>query len=367
MKAIALMLTLVLAMLAAPLAAKAQPAGKVSRVGILGQTASDPLEARLWQIFRLALRERGWIEGENLRIESRWAEGDVARIPALAAELVRLKVDLIVTRGSILVEGAKKATASIPIVFTMHADPIASGHVASLARPGGHITGLAMQLTELYAKGLEFLRAAVPEATRIAVLWNPAAPSHPPGLTALEEAAWRLQVQLQPVVARSGAELEDAFAAMARARAQAVVVFGFGPYQAMAASQRLAELALRYRLPTVFTLRDHVEAGGLMSYNPPLDDLMRRGAIYVDKILRGAKPADLPVEQAMKFELVINLNTAQALGLTIPPTSSSRRMRSSAEARRLAPPGRDGFCGLTRPNPWRRFVDTPRVGSNKGT
>jgi putative tryptophan/tyrosine transport system substrate-binding protein len=230
-------------------------------------------------------------------------------------------VDLIVTRGSIFVEGAKKATSSIPIVFTMHADPLRTGHVASLARPGGHITGLAMQLTEVYTKGLEFLRAAVPEATRIAVLWNPAVPSHPRGLLALEEAARALQVQLQPIEARSGAELEEAFAAMARAQAQAVLVFGYGPY--IAARQRLAELALRYRLPTVFGgsgVRDHVEAGGLMSYSPNLDDLMRRAAIYVDKILRGAQPAELPIEQAMQFALVINLKTAQALGLTIPPT-----------------------------------------------
>jgi putative ABC transport system substrate-binding protein len=317
------LVTLTLSLLVAPLVAEAQQAGKVYRVGILGQTASDPSEARLWQAFRLALRERGWREGENLRIEARWAEGDAARlpglIPALAAELVRLQVDVIVTRGSIFVEGAKQATSSIPIVFTMHADPLETGHVASLARPGGHITGLSSLQTDLAPKWLEFLRAAVPEATRIAVLWTPEAPSHSPTLTVLEEAARTLQVQLQPVEARSGAALEDAFAAMARAHAQAVVVLGFGPY--IAARQHVAELALRYRLPAMFGGggRGHVEAGGLMSYNPDLEDLVRRGAIYVDKILRGAKPADLPVEQAMKFEFVINLKTAQALGLTIPP------------------------------------------------
>jgi putative ABC transport system substrate-binding protein len=181
-------------------------------------------------------------------------------------------VDLIVTRGSIFVEGAKQATASLPIIFTQHADPVETDHVTSLARPGGHITGLTMQLTEIYVKGLEFLRAAVPEATRIAVLWNPAAPSHTPGLTAREEAARTLQVQIQPVVARSGAELEEAFTAMAGAHAQAVVVFGFGPY--VAARQRLVELAMRYRLP---------------------------------------------MEQPMKFEFVINLKMAQTLGLTLPP------------------------------------------------
>jgi putative ABC transport system substrate-binding protein len=312
--------TLALAFLMALLAAAAPQAGKVSRVGILGQTAADPSEARLWQIFRLALRERGWREGENLRIEARWVGDNVAQIPTLAAELVRLQVDLIVTRGSIYTEGAKKATASLPIIFTQHADPVATGHVASLARPGGHLTGLSVLMTELNVKGLEFLCAAVPEATRIAVLWSSEAPSHTPGLTALEEAARTLQVQLQPVEARSGAELEDAFAAMARMHAQAVLVLGFGPY--VAARQRLAALALRYRLPTMFGgggVRDHVEAGGLMSYSPNLDDLFRRAAIYVDKILRGAKPAELPVEQAMQFDLVINLKTAQALGLTISP------------------------------------------------
>jgi putative ABC transport system substrate-binding protein len=309
--------TLALALLLAPLAAAVPQAGKVSRIGILGQTAADPWEARLWQVFRLALRESGWREGENLRIESRWAEDNVARLPELAAELVRLQVDVIVTRGSTYVQAAKQATASIPIVFTQHADPVGTGHVASLARPGGHITGLAMQLTDLYVKGLEFLHAAVPEAMQIAVLWNPAAPSHTPGLTALEEAARVLQVQLRPIVARSGAELEEAFAAMARAHAQAVVVFGFGPY--IAARHHLVELAMRYRLPTVFPQRDYVEAGGLMSYSTNLEDLVRRGAIYVDKILRGAQPAELPVEQPTKFELVINLKTAEALGITIPP------------------------------------------------
>src|SRR5262245_28946004 len=305
-----------LGLLVAPLVAEAQQAGNLRRIGILGEKASDPSEGRLWQVFRIALRERGWIEGENLLIESRWAEGNAARLPALAAELVRLKVDLIVTRGSTYVQGAQQATSSLPIVFLMHADPVGTGHVASLTRPGGHTTGLANLQSDLAPKRLELLRAAVPEATRIAVLWNPGTPSHTTALKALEEAARTLQVQLQPVVAPSGAELEDAFAAMARAHAQAVLVLSFGPY--IAARQSLAELALRYRLPTTFGEREHVEAGGLMSYSPYLDDLLRRGAMYVDKILRGAKPADLPVEQPTKFELIINMKTAKALGLTIP-------------------------------------------------
>ena len=303
-------------LLVAPLAAEAQQGGKVYRIGILGEKASDPSEARLWQAFRLELGRRGWIEGKNIVIESRWAEGNSARLPELAADLVRLRVDLIVTRGSIFVQAAKAATSSIPIVFTSHADPVSTGHVASLARPGGNITGLAILMTDLNVKGLEMLISVVPKAKRIAVLGSPDAPSHAPSLKALEEAARPFQLQLQTVVARTGADLESAFSAMARAHGQAVLVLGFGPY--IAERQRIAELAIRYRLPTFFTWRDHVEAGGLMSYGPDFIDLARRGAIYVDKILRGAKPADLPVEQPTKFELVINLKTAKALGLTIP-------------------------------------------------
>jgi len=308
--------------LAPPLAAEAQPAGRVYRVGILGEAASDPSEARLWQAFRSGMRERGWIEGQNILIESRWAEGNSARLPQLAADLVRLKVDLIVTRGSIYTQGARTATSSIPIVFTMHADPEKTGHVASLARPGGNITGLSIQMTDLNVKGLEILISAVPKAKRIAVLGSPDMPSYAPSVKALQEAARSFQLQLWTVVARTGADLENAFSAIAREHAQVVVVLGFGPY--MAARQRIAELALRYRLPTFFSWRDHVEAGGLMSYGPDLADLLRRAAIYVDKILRGAKPADLPVEQPTKFELVINLKTAKALGLTIPPSVLGR-------------------------------------------
>ncbi len=237
--------------LAPPLAAEAQPAGRVYRVGILGEAASDPSEARLWQAFRSGMRERGWIEGQNILIESRWAEGNSARLPQLAADLVRLKVDLIVTRGSIYTQGARTATSSIPIVFTMHADPEKTGHVASLARPGGNITGLSIQMTDLNVKGLEILISAVPKAKRIAVLGSPDMPSYAPSVKALQEAARSFQLQLWTVVARTGADLENAFSAIAREHAQAVVVLGFGPY--MAARQRIAELALRYRLPTFFS------------------------------------------------------------------------------------------------------------------
>jgi putative tryptophan/tyrosine transport system substrate-binding protein len=299
-----------------PLAGETQQAERMYRVGILGEKSSDPSEARLWQVFRSSLRERGWIDGTNVVIESRWAGGNPARIRELAAELGRLKVDVIVTRGSIYTEGARVATSSIPIVFTIHADPERTGHVASLARPGGNITGLSILMTDLNVKGLEFLNSTVPGARRIAVLGSPDMPSWAPSLKALEEPARRLQLQLRTVVARTGSDLETTFPAMARDQAQAVLVLGFGPY--MAARQRIAELAVKHRLPTFFPWREHVEAGGLMSYGPDISDLYRRAAIYVEKILKGAKPADLPVEQPTRFELVINLKTAKALGLTIP-------------------------------------------------
>jgi putative ABC transport system substrate-binding protein len=231
-------------------------------------------------------------------------------------------VDLIVARASTFVQPAKAATSSIPIVFLIHADPVGTGHVASLARPGGNITGLAVLMTDLAPKGLELLISGVPVAKRIAVLWSPHAPSHAPALKAVEEAARTLRVQLQPVGVRTAAELEGAFAAMARARAQAVLVLAAPIF--FAERQRVAELAIKHRLPTMSTLKEVTEAGGLMSYAPNFEDLFRRGAIYVDKILKGSKPADLPVEQAAKFELVINLKTAKALGLTIPPSLLAR-------------------------------------------
>ncbi len=305
-----------LLMLTMPLAVGAQPAGKVYRVGLLGNKASDPAEAHLWQALRLGLRERGWVEGGNMLIEYRWAEGSFARLPELAADLVRLKVDLIVARSSIWVQAAKEATTSIPIVFVVHADPVGLGHVASLAKPGGNITGLSEVGQDTEAKRLELLKTTDPRIRRVAVLWHPDTPAHPPRVKAVEEAGRTLQLQLQVVGARTGAELEGAFSSMVRERAQAVLVLASA--FVLAERQRIAELAMRHRLPTMFLQREPVEAGGLMSYGPDQADLYRRGAIYVDKILKGARPADLPVEQATKFELVINLKTAKAIGLTIP-------------------------------------------------
>ena len=307
-----------LLMLTVPLAVGAQPAGKVYRVGLLGNKASDPAEAHLWQALRLGLRERGWVEGGNMLIEYRWAEGNFARLPELAADLVRLKVDLILARSSIWVQAAKEATTSIPIVFVVHADPVGLGHVASLAKPGGNITGLSEVGQDTEAKRLELLKTTDPRIRRVAVLWHPDTPAHPPRVKAVEEAGRTLRLQLQVVGARTGAELEGAFSSMVRERAQAVLVLASA--FVLAERQRMAELAMRHRLPTMFLQREPVEAGGLMSYGPDQADLYRRGAIYVDKILKGARPADLPVEQATKFELVINRKTAQTLGLTIPPT-----------------------------------------------
>jgi putative tryptophan/tyrosine transport system substrate-binding protein len=267
-------------MLAAPLAAGAQQAGKVYRVGILTNKASDPAEARLWQAFRSGLRERGWTEGGNMLIEYRWAEGNFARLPELAADLVRLKVDLIVARASIWVQAAKEATTSIPIVFVVHADPVGLGHVASLAKRGGNITGLSEVGQDTEAKRLELLKTADPRIKSVAVLWHPDTPSHPPRVKAAEEAGRPLRLQLQIIGARTGAELEGAFSSMVRERAQAVLVLSSA--FVVAERQRMAELAMRHRLPTMFLQREPVEAGGLMSYGPDHADLYRRGAIYVD-------------------------------------------------------------------------------------
>jgi putative ABC transport system substrate-binding protein len=314
--------TLTGSLLAAPLAAEAQQAGRVYRIGVLMNKASDPAESRQWQGLWLGLRERGWIEGENILIELREAEGNSSRVPELAADLVRRKMDLIVTRGSLFTGAVKATTSSIPIVFIAHADPVGTGHVASLARPGGNITGLAILQTEIGAKGLEILRSVGPTVTRVAVLWHPGTPSAAPGLKALEEPARRLRLDLQPVGARGPAELEGAFAAMSRARAQGVLVLATPIF--FGERQRLGELAIAHRLPTMFQIRDYAEAGGLMSYGADLADLYRRAAIPVDKILKGAKPGDIPIEQPTKFELIINLRTAKALGLTIPPSLLQR-------------------------------------------
>jgi putative ABC transport system substrate-binding protein len=258
------------------------------------------------------------VEGRTIAIEYRWAEGKPERMRELAEELVRLKVDVIVAPSSIYTEAARRATSTIPIIFMSHADPIGSGHVASLARPGANVTGLSIMMTETNVKGLELLKEAVPGLARVAVLWDPATPSHGPGLKAIEAAGPVLGVRIQPVAVRSATEFDSAFSAIVRQRAGGVLVLSTPIF--IAGAKRLAELALKHKLPSMFGPKHHVEAGGLMSYSPSRADLYRRGAVYVDKILKGAKPADLPVEQPMRFELVLNMKTAKALGITFPPT-----------------------------------------------
>jgi putative ABC transport system substrate-binding protein len=309
-----------LALLAAVLVADAQPPGKVARIGFLWDTPA------VWphaiDAFRQGLRDLGWVEGRNLIIEYRWAEGRFDRLPAMAEELVRLKVDLIVAPTSIYTGAAKRATSSVPILFMSHADPIGSGHVTSLARPGTNATGLTIVMSETMAKSVELLKEALPGLVRLGVIWDPATPSHVPGLKAVESSGRALGMRVQAVPVRDVTEFESAFATMARERAGAALVLSTPLF--MGGAKRLADLGLAHRLPTMFGPREHVEAGGLASYSPDRADLYRRGAAYVDRILKGANPAELPVQQATKFELVINLKTAKALGLTIPPSVLAR-------------------------------------------
>jgi len=308
------------ALFAAPLAAAAQHAGKVHRIGFLWDNpAVFPDEI---QAFRAGLRELGYVEGRNIVIEYRWAEGNPERMRRLAEELVRLKVDVIVAPTSVYTAAAKGATSTTPIVFLSHADPVASGHVASLGRPGGNATGLTIMMTETNVKGLELFKQAVPTLSRVSVMWDPATPSHTPGLKAVEAAGPLLGLRIQSIPVRSATEYESAFAAMARERADGLLVLSTPLF--IAGATPLAALALKHKLPSLFGPKHHVAVGGLLSYSPHRADLYRRGAVFVDKILRGASPADLPVEQATRFELVINLRTARALGLSIPPSVLER-------------------------------------------
>jgi len=299
-----------------PLAAGAQPAANTPRVGWLspGSAASD--ESFLAS-FRDGLRELGWTVGHNIAIESRWAEGKFDRLPDLAVELVRLKVDVIVANVTQASLAAKRATATIPIVMVGVGDPLGSGLVDNLARPSGNITGPSSMLAEVSAKQLALLKETVPRASPVAVLWNPANPVwRASALKQTEAAAQAMGLQLQRLEARGPDELEAAFAAMSRERAGALFVPADIIFVRHA--QQMADLASKHRLPAMYGFREHVEAGGLMSYAPSFPVLFRRAAAFVDKILKGAKPADLPVEQPTKFELVINLKTAKALGITIP-------------------------------------------------
>jgi len=306
---------LTLSLLAAPLAAEAQQSGKVYRIGFL---STDPLPAPLWEALLDGLRERGYSEGQNLVFERRFSEGHAERFPELAAELVRLRVDGIIVTTTPAALAAKHATQTIPIVMTTAIDPVGGGLVASLARPGGNLTGLSVLAPELSGKRLELLREVVPGLTRVAVLWNAANPANAAAWHETQAAAGALGLRLHAQAVRGPQDLEGAFARTAQARPEALLVLE----DALINMHRpqIAEFVTQQHLPSVFVHKEWVVAGGLMSYGPSLPDLFRRAATYVDKILKGAKPADLPVEQPMKFELVLNLKTAKALGLTIPPT-----------------------------------------------
>ena len=269
--------------------------------------------------FRQGLRELGWIEGQNLVIEHRFAEGRAERFPDLAAALVRLRVDVIVTSsGEPAILAAKRATTTTPIVMAISGDPVETGLVASLARPGGNVTGLTILATEVAGKRLELLKEAVPRASRVAVLWNAAYPGKAFELRETQAAARVLGVSLWPVEVREPNDLPGAFSAIARAGPDALITFA-DPLT-NTERRRIVDFAVRNRLPMISAVRPFADEGGLMTYGPNIADMCRRAATYVDKILKGAKPADLPVEQPTKFDLVINLKTAKALGLTIPPS-----------------------------------------------
>ena len=314
---LAIVLTLALLALGAPLATEAQAPPKEPRVGYLSiGSASDPRRVAIYEAFRQSLRDRGYIENRNISIERRFAEGNYDRLPGLAAELVRRRVDVIAAYSTPAAKAALGATKSIPIVMSGVVDPVATGLVVGLARPGGNVTGLSLMAPEIVGKQMQLLKELIPRVSRIAVLWNPANPSGAPQLQEAEVAARALKVQLQPLEARKGDDLDRALATMTRARADGMVVVVDGVF--IDSRIRLARLAEKARLPAVYGLREHVEVGGLMFYGASPVDQARRAAALVDKILKGAKPGDLPVEQPTEFGLVINLKTARALGLSVP-------------------------------------------------
>jgi putative tryptophan/tyrosine transport system substrate-binding protein len=307
-----------LALLAAPLAAGAQPAGKVPRIGFL---AVGSREGRAFLIggFRQGLRERGYVEGQSIVIEYRFSEDRNDRLPGLAAELVALKVELILASGTPASFAARDATSTIPIVMGgIAADPVETGLVASLARPGGNITGMTMMSPQLAGKRLELLKRTVPGLVRVAVFWNPPNPAYGPILRELEAAAPTLGLMLQRLEVRVPGDLKGAFETATRQRAGALIA----PGHPLVANRPkiVADLALKYRLPTIMDIKEFVQVGGLLSLGLDLVDSYRRAASHVDKILKGAKPAELPMEQPTKFDLFVNLKTARALGLAIPQT-----------------------------------------------
>jgi len=315
------MATLVLAVLAAPVAAEAQPAAKaVPRIGFLGNLDAKN-QGRNVAAFQEGLRDLGWIEGQTVMVDYRWAEGNADRLPGLVAELVQLNVNVMVVAGPPAVRAAQRATSTIPIVFAVVLnDPVASGFAASFARPGGNITGLASQYEEIVGKHVQLLSEAIPRLSRMILLRHTA--GLPILLTEAEKAARRLGIKARIVEVTEVAEYEDAFRIAKGERAQAVYVLPSPIFNAH--RKRLVELAAQYHLPAAYELKEYVEAGGLLSYGPNTADMYRRAASYVDRILKGAKPGDLPIERAATFELAINVKTAKALGLAIPQSLLAR-------------------------------------------
>jgi putative ABC transport system substrate-binding protein len=313
--------TLTAGLLAAPLAAEAQPAGKGPRIGILW--AYSPSVVLLFaDAFRQGLRGLGYVEGQNIALEERWAEGRFDRLPSLAAELVRLNVDIIVTASTPAVQAAQQATRTIPIVMTLVTDPVESGVVASLARPGGNVTGLSLMHPELSGKRLALLKEVIPRIFRVAVFWSSSTPSYRLVLRETEAAARALGMQLQVVEVRGASDFDSAFSSITKERVGGLVVLPDAMFRNQ--QKRILDLAAKSRLPAVYWSRELVDAGGLMAYGANIPDVYRQAATFVDKILKGAKPADLAIEQPAKLELVINLKTAKALGLTIPPSLLQR-------------------------------------------
>jgi putative ABC transport system substrate-binding protein len=295
----------------------AQQQGKVWRVGFLaGASRPASFDSSLYGAFVQAMRELGYVEGKNLVIEWRFAEGVYDRLPSLAAELLPLKVDVIVTQGNAASRAAKQATATIPIVIAITGDLVEEGFVASLAHPGGNMTGLDNVSADVFPKRLELLLAMVPRLRRVAVVFNSANAGQSSILKHVQDAARKVKVTVIPVDGRTAEEIERGFALMMRERAGGVIVLGDAFLNGQ--QRQIAELAVRYRLPSIFAYREMVEAGGLMSYGQDLADFFRRAAVYVGKIFKGAKPGELPIEQPMKFEMVINRKTAKAIGLAIP-------------------------------------------------
>jgi ABC-type uncharacterized transport system substrate-binding protein len=303
---------------------EAEQPQKTHRIGVLGATSPATIAARL-DAFRQGLRELGYIEGKNIVVEYSYADGKLNRVPALAAEMVRLKLEVIVTGGSAATRPAKEATATIPIVMAQDTDPVGNGFVASLARPGGNITGLSIVAPELGGKQLELLKETVPKLVRVVVPSNPDEASYAQLRKETELAAKALKIQTQFLDARGPKDVESAFREAIKRRADAVLV----PTMPIVAAQRaqIAALAVENRLPAMYGQPEYVDLGGLMFYGASINDLFRRAATYVDKILKGTKPADLAVEQPTKFELIINLKAAKQIGLRIPPNVSARADR----------------------------------------